>query len=151
MTNSNESRAVKVGITFVVIFCIVHALGMEQASWPLITGMVLMIPAQNHVHLMKRAAERIAGTLCGALVGILALHIEKTWGFYAMLPFGAIGAGLGGYFARSRFPYAATIFCVTMAVVFNAPAGDIHRALERVVGVLLGVVLSTAMGILLRI
>ncbi|ECZ0806963.1 hypothetical protein F7430_22740 [Salmonella enterica] len=151
MTNSNESRAFKVAITFIVIFCVVHALHMEQASWPLITGMVLMIPATDHRHLLRRAGERVLGTVCGAALGILALHIEKTYGFYAMLPIAALGAGIGGYYARSRFPYAAIIFCVTMAVVFNAPAGDLHRAFERVFGVLLGVVLSSIMGILLRI
>ncbi|EDY2030097.1 hypothetical protein GTB64_004539 [Salmonella enterica] len=151
MTLQNQYRALKIGACFVVVFVAVHLMGFQERSWPLITAMVLMIPAQDHHHLFRRAGERCAGTLLGALIGVVALQVEKDLSFSAMLPLCFLGAVFAAYYSRSKYPYAAVIVAVTMAVVVNAPAGDLHIAMLRVAGVLIGIVISSAMGWALRL
>lgn len=136
---------------FIIVFVIVHMMGFKEKSWPLITSMVLSIPANDHRHLLNRAFERICGTLTGAAIGIMALQIEKWISFPAMLPLCFVGAAFAGYGSRSKLPYAAVIVAVTMAVVVNAPAGDLHVAMARVMGIGIGIVITSIVGWLLRI
>ncbi|EKK5568050.1 FUSC family protein [Enterobacter hormaechei] len=152
MTNMNHSRALKVGTVFTLVFLVVHAIGFKERSWPLITAMVLLIPANDHRHLLNRAFQRICGTLVGAAIGILALQLEKLWSFPAMLPLCFIGAALASYgYRNQRVAYAAVIVAVTMAVIVNAPAGDLHVAMARVMGISIGIVLTSVLGWFLRV
>lgn len=65
-----------------------------------------------------------------------------------MMVFMAIAAGCAGYAYHGRYPYAAMIVGVTMAVVVNAPAGDTHVAMMRVLGVCIGSIIATIFGVL---
>lgn len=148
MISSQQIRilhALRIALAFVCTFMVVHLLGIHERSWPLITVVVVLVPTQNRKGLLYRAAQRIAGTLIGAAIGLLALWVE-TFSQPAMIVLCAFGASLCGYFYHSRHPYAALILGVTMAVVVNAPAGDIHTALMRIMGVLLGCLLATFFG-----
>ena len=148
MIESHQIRilhALRIALAFVCTFMVVHMLGIHERSWPLITVVVVLVPTQDRKGLFYRAAQRIAGTFLGAAIGLLALWVE-TFSQPAMIVLCAFGASLCGYFYHSRHPYAALIMGVTMAVVVNAPAGDIHTALMRILGVLLGCLLATFFG-----
>jgi uncharacterized membrane protein YccC len=151
MTLTNHSRSLKVAFVFTMVFIIVHMLPFKEKSWPLITSMVLLVPSENPGHLFRRAGERIVGTCIGACFGIAALQLELHMGFDAMLPVCFVGAAIGGWFSRSRFPYASLIICVTMAVVVNAAPGDFHTALHRTMGIIIGAILSAILGTIIRI
>lgn len=144
----HSERAVKMAIAFVVTFSVVHFLGFQERSWPLITLCVLMMPSDNRKHVYNRACQRLIGTLIGAGFGVAALFIEKT-SFLAMLPLAAVVVGIGAYYARSKFSYAATVTAITMAVVMNAAPGDIHTALARLMGISIGAGFATFFSIFL--
>lgn len=135
-------HAFRIALAFVVTFLIVEALGIHERSWPLITLCVTLVPSSSAKDTLFKAAQRVCGTLCGAAIGLLALWAE-TFSQPLMFIIAAIGAGCCGYFYHGKYPYAALILGVTMAVVCNAPAGTYHVALMRILGVLIGCVISS--------
>ncbi|EAA8200105.1 FUSC family protein [Salmonella enterica] len=145
---SQEAKAIKIAIAFTITFIMVHFSGFNERSWPLITLIVLIVPAQNRKHIFFRIGERVLGTLTGSAIGVIALFLEKI-DFLLMVPVVAFGAFVCGYFAKSKLPYASIIVGVTLAVIINAPAGDIHIALMRIAGICLGAISAAIFSVLL--
>ncbi|ENB2448785.1 FUSC family protein [Salmonella enterica] len=108
----------------------------------------MIVPAQNRKHIFFRIGERVLGTLTGSAIGVIALFLEKI-DFLLMVPVVAFGAFVCGYFAKSKLPYASIIVGVTLAVIINAPAGDIHIALMRIAGICLGAISAAIFSVLL--
>jgi len=145
---SQEAKAIKIAFAFTITFIMVHFSGFNERSWPLITLIVLIVPAQNRKHIFFRIGERVLATLTGSAIGVIALFLEKI-DFLLMVPVVAFGAFVYGYFAKSKLPYASIIVGVTLAVIINAPAGDIHIALMRIAGICLGAISAAIFSVLL--
>ncbi|CAD5360587.1 membrane protein [Enterobacter hormaechei] len=139
--NYRKIHGVRVSISFVVTFLLIRLLKLPDHSWPLITIIVVMGPVSYMGNVLPRAIERIAGTLTGAVFGIIALHLE-IYSLTLMLLWCGIAAFICGYLALSKYPYAALLIGVTLAVVGSAPAGDIQTALWRSTNIIIGCFLA---------
>lgn len=134
-------HGMRIAVAFVLTFLLIRTLALPDHSWPLITLIVVMGPISYIGNVIPRAFERMAGTVTGAVLGIVALHIE-VYSLPLMLLWCGCAAFFCGYLAMSKRPYAALLIGITLAVVSSAPAGDIQTALWRSTNIILGCILA---------
>lgn len=134
-------HGIRVSVSFVLTFLLMRLLKLPDHSWPLITIVVVMGPISYVGNVLPRAIERIAGTLTGAVLGIIALQIE-IYSLTLMIFWCGFAAFFCGFLALSKRPYAALLIGITLAVVSSAPAGDIQTALWRSTNIIIGCVLA---------
>lgn len=134
-------HGIRIAIAFVLTFLFIRLLNLPDHSWPLITLIVVMGPVSFVGNVLPRALERIAGTLAGASLGIIGLHIEL-YSVPLMLLWCGCATFLCGYLTMSKRPYAALLIGITLAVVISAPAGNIETALWRAANITLGCLLA---------
>lgn len=134
-------HGIRIAVAFVLTFLIIRMANLPDHSWPLITLVVVMGPISFWGNVIPRAFERIAGTLTGAILGIIALHIEM-YSLPLMMAWCGCALFICGYLTMSKRPYAALLIGITMAVVSSAPAGDFQTALWRSTNIILGCILA---------
>lgn len=134
-------HGLRIAIAFILTFLFIRLLNLPDHSWPLITLVVVMGPVSFVGNVVPRALERIAGTVAGALLGIIGLHIE-IFSLPLMMLWCGGAAFLCGYLTMSKRPYAALLIGITLAVVSSAPVGDIQTALWRAANITLGCILA---------
>ncbi|MDE4730362.1 MULTISPECIES: FUSC family protein [Klebsiella pneumoniae complex] len=134
-------HAIRVSVSFVLTFLLMRLLKLPDHSWPLITIVVVMGPVSYVGNVIPRAIERIAGTLTGAVFGIVALHLE-IYSLTLMILWCGFAAFFCGYLSLSKHPYAALLIGITLAVVSSAPTGDIQTALWRSANIIIGCALA---------
>lgn len=134
-------HGIRIAVAFVLTFLIIRMANLPDHSWPLITLVVVMGPISFWGNVIPRAFERMAGTVMGAILGIIALRIEM-FSLPLMLAWCGCAAFLCGYLTMSKRPYAALLIGITLAVVSSAPAGDIQTALWRSTNIILGCILA---------
>lgn len=134
-------HGIRIAVAFVITFLLIRMLNLPDHSWPLITLVVVMGPVSYMGNVIPRALERMAGTVGGAILGIIALHIEM-YSLTLMMLWCGCAAFLCGYLAMSKRPYAALLVGITLAVVSSAPAGDLQTALWRSTNIILGCILA---------
>lgn len=134
-------HGIRIALAFVITFLILRLVNLPDHSWPLITLVVVMGPMSFVGNVIPRAFERIGGTIIGALLGLIALHIE-IYSLTAMMIWCGCAAFLCGYLTVSKRPYAALLIGITLAVVSSAPAGDMQTALWRGTNIILGCILA---------
>lgn len=134
-------HAIRISISFVLTFIILHFVNLPDHTWPLITLIVVMGPISFLGSAVPRALERIGGTLVGATLGIIALKLEMV-SFTYMLIWCAMCMFFCGYLTLGKKPYLALLIGITLAVVSSAPAGDVMTAFWRSVNIVLGAFLA---------
>lgn len=134
-------HAARIAIAFVLTFLFIRMLNLPDHSWPLITLVVVMGPISYLGNVIPRAFERMAGTLTGAVLGLIALRIEM-YSLPLMMVWCGCAAFLCGYLTMSKRPYASLLIGITLAVVSSAPAGDMQTALWRSANIILGCILA---------
>ncbi|ANC42870.1 FUSC family protein [Hafnia alvei] len=134
-------HAIRISISFVLTFVILHFANLPDHTWPLITLVVVMGPISFLGSAVPRALERIGGTLAGAILGIIALKIEM-FSFAYMLIWCAICMFICGYLTLGKKPYLALLIGITLSVVSSAPAGDVMTAFWRSANIILGAFLA---------
>lgn len=134
-------HGIRMAVAFVLTFLIIRMANLPDHSWPLITLVVVMGPISFWGNVIPRAFERMVGTVTGAVLGMIALHIEM-YSLPLMLAWCGCAAFLCGYLTMSKRPYAALLIGITLAVVSSAPAGDIQTALWRSTNIILGCLLA---------
>ncbi|TCW00178.1 FUSC family protein [Biostraticola tofi] len=135
------AHGLRISLAFVLTFLIVRLLQIPEGSWPLITLVVVMGPISFWGNVLQRAMQRIAGTLFGALSGLIALRLE----LYS-LPLMLLWCGgvmfICGYLTLGKRPYMALLIGITLAVVCGGTAGDMETALWRSGDVIIGSLLA---------
>lgn len=139
--NYRVVHGIRIAVAFVLTFLLIRMMKLPDHSWPLITLIVVMGPVSYMGNVIPRAFERMAGTVTGAILGIIALHIE-VYSLPLMLLWCGCAAFFCGFLAISKRPYAALLVGITLAVVSSAPAGDIQTALWRSTNIILGCILA---------
>ncbi len=139
--NYRVVHGIRIAVAFVLTFLLIRMMNLPDHSWPLITLIVVMGPISYLGNVIPRAFERMAGTVTGALLGIIALHIE-VYSLPLMLLWCGCAAFFCGYLAMSKRPYAALLVGITLAVVSSAPAGDMQTALWRSTNIIFGCILA---------
>lgn len=134
-------HGIRVALAFVLTFILVRQLKIPEASWPLITLVVVMGPLSFLGNVVPRAIERIGGTIFGAALGLVALKLEL-WSLPLMLLWCAAGIFICGFLAQGKKPYQALLIGITLSVVAGAPTGDIETAIWRSGDVIVGSLLA---------
>lgn len=131
----------RISIAFILTFLFIRELHIPEASWPLITIIVVMGPISTWGNVLPRARERMIGTVLGMIAGLIALEIE-CYSLIAMLLWCGIVMIYAGIKTLGNHPYIALMTAITLGVVIGTPAGDLNMALWRSGDVLLGCVLA---------
>ncbi|PKH26999.1 hypothetical protein CIG19_00050 [Enterobacterales bacterium CwR94] len=134
-------HGIRIALAFMLTFLLVRHLAIPEGTWPLITLVVVMGPISFWGNVLPRALERISGTLCGSLSGLIALKLELI-SLPAMLIWCLLVMFISGYLTLGKQPYLALLIGITLGVVVGAPAGEIEIALWRVGDVILGSLLA---------
>ncbi|AKA37647.1 FUSC family protein [Yersinia ruckeri] len=135
------AHALRISVAFVLTFLILRLLTFPEATWALITLVVVMGPLSYWGNVFSRAIQRIGGTLFGAASGLVALYIQQH-SFSAMLVWCFIVMFICGYLTLGNRPYMALLIGVTLALVCGSASVDMNTALWRSTDVIIGSVLA---------
>jgi uncharacterized membrane protein YccC len=102
---------------------------------------VVMGPISFWGNVVQRVLERVAGTVCGSLSGLLALRLE-VYSLPLMLVWCAVTMFVCGYLTLGKRPYMALLIGITMGVVCGAAPADIETAMWRSCDVVFGSLLA---------
>lgn len=134
-------HGLRIGLAFVLTFLLIRLLEVPEGTWPLITLVVVMGPISFWGNVLQRALQRIAGTVFGAVSGLIALYLEL-YSLSLMLAWCGVVMFFCGYLTLGKRPYMALLVGITLAVVCGAGAGDMHTALWRSGDVIFGSLLA---------
>lgn len=134
-------HGLRIALAFLLTFLLMRQLDVPEASWPLITLVVLMGPISFWGNVIPRAFERIGGTIFGSALGLVALQLELI-SLPVMLLWCAVAMFLCGWLALGKKPYQALLIGITLSVVVGAPTGDMLTAMWRSGDVILGSLLA---------
>lgn len=136
-------HATRVALALLVSIALTTGIHIPHGEWATITVLVVIGGLQHHGNIRRRAAERGAGTLIGAFIGLFLILQEAYFGFpmltYLLL---ALVCGYCAYHAVGKGGYIALLAAIT--VVITAGHGDQHvaDAIWRTVDVLIGTVIA---------
>ncbi|MFZ4831702.1 FUSC family protein [Rouxiella sp. Mn2063] len=139
--NYRIAHGLRIALAFILTFLIVHWIHLPEATWPLITLVVVMGPISFWGNVVERVMERILGTIGGSISGLIALWIE-IYSVPLMLAWCGVVVFASGYLTLGKRPYAALLLGVTLAVVLGAGAGHFDVAMWRTADVIIGSLLS---------
>ncbi|WP_300733322.1 FUSC family protein [Pseudomonas sp.] len=134
-------HASRISLAFLLTFIAIRYFNLVNATYALITLLIILGPQPYWGTVLPRALQRTAGTVLGALSGLVALYLE-TWSFTAMLLWCAFMMFVAGYLTLGKRPYMALLIGVTLAVVSCAPPNDMGSAITRSFYVLAGSLLA---------
>jgi len=134
-------HGIRMAIAFVITFLAIRLLHVPEATWPLITMVVVMGPISFWGNVITRALQRIMGTVFGAASGLVALYIE-VFSMPLMLVWCAVVMFVCGVLALGKRPYMGLLIGITLAVVCGAGPGDMNTALWRSGDVIIGSLLA---------
>ena len=134
-------HATRISLAFLVTFTAIRYFKLDNASWALITMLIVMAPQPYWGNVFSRAIQRTGGTVVGALSGLVALYLE-IYSLPAMLLWCASVMFVCGYLTLGKRPYMALLIGSTLAVVSCTPPNDMESAVLRSVYVLAGSILA---------
>lgn len=134
-------HGLRIALAFVLTFLIVRLLAIPEGTWPLITLVVVMGPISFWGNVQPRALQRIAGTVVGAISGLIALWLEL-YSLPLMLIWCLLVMFVCGYLTLGKRPYMALLIGITLGVVCGSATGDMKTALWRSGDVIFGSVLA---------
>lgn len=135
------AHGLRISLAFVLTYMLVRLLAIPEGTWPLITLVVVMGPISFWGNVLPRAMQRIAGTVFGALSGLIGLQLEQ-YSLWLMLVWCGIVMFICGYLTMGKRPYMALLIGITLAVVCGAGSGDMQTALWRSGDVVIGSLLA---------
>lgn len=138
-------HATRVALALLASIALTTGINIPHGEWATITVLVVIGGLQHHGNIRRRAAERGAGTVIGALIG-LALILQETWFGLPMLTWGllALICGFCAYHALGKGGYIALLAAITVVITAGHGNQDVYDALWRTVDVLIGTVIALA-------
>ena len=97
-------HGIRMAIAFVITFLAIRLLHVPEATWPLITMVVVMGPISFWGNVITRALQRIMGTVFGAASGLVALYLE-VFSMPLMLVWCAVVMFVCGVLALGKRPH----------------------------------------------
>jgi uncharacterized membrane protein YccC len=148
--NAKLIHSVRVGLAMLVSILVTTGIHIPGGGWASVTVLVVIGGIQHHGNIRKKAAERTAGTLLGALVGLLLIVTQMTtgasWLTYLLM---SVVAGVCGYYAIGKPGYIALLTVITMCIVGGHGDNSFDTGLWRVLNVLIGNVIALAFSFVL--
>ncbi|MDR6445646.1 putative membrane protein YccC [Paraburkholderia terricola] len=138
-------HSLRVGLAMIVSILATTGIDIPHGIWASVTLLVVIGGLQHHGNIRKKAAERAAGTLLGASIGLLLIVQQNLLGslpltYLLMSVFAAICA----WFAIGSSGYIGLLTAITMCIVAGHGDNQIDVGLWRTLNVLIGIVIALA-------
>ncbi|HEX3378583.1 MAG TPA: FUSC family protein [Paraburkholderia sp.] len=138
-------HSLRVGLAMLVSILATTGIDIPHGIWSSVTLLVVIGGLQHHGNIRKKAAERAAGTLLGASIGLLLIVQQN---FIGSLPFTyvlmAVIASICAWFAIGSSGYIGLLTAITMCIVAGHGDNLIDVGLWRTLNVLIGIVIALA-------
>jgi len=138
-------HSLRVGLAMLVSILATTGIDIPHGIWSSVTLLVVIGGLQHHGNIRKKAAERAAGTMLGALLG-LALILQQN--LFDSLPLTyvlmSVIAAVCAWFAIGNAGYVALLTAITMCIVAGHGDNMIDTGLWRTLNVLIGIVIALA-------
>lgn len=122
---------------------LVFLLHVPDGEWTAISLLIVMVGLQHQGNIQRRAMERAAGTLFGALAGFAAIGVQTALGITPLtIGLMALFCGACGYYAIGRGGYVAQLSAITLVIVAGFGTDPLSVGAWRTVNVLLGIVIA---------
>ncbi|WP_240766864.1 FUSC family protein [Paraburkholderia flava] len=138
-------HGLRVGIAMLVSILATTGVDIPHGIWASVTVLVVIGGLQHHGNIRKKAAERAAGTLLGASLGLGLILQQNLLGSLPLtyLLMAAI-AGVCGWYAIGKAGYVALLTAITTVIVAGHGDNLIDVGLWRTANVLIGIVIALA-------
>ncbi len=131
--------AIRLSACFLVGYILIHYFKLDNGEWILLTSLFVSQPTYSETR--TKLLQRIAGTLAGISLGILALHLLPTQTGQLVLLL--VSAYSFFYWRVSNYSYAVvfiSIFVLAGNQLISVPYGNVF--LPRIMDTLVGALLS---------
>ncbi|MGH8779047.1 FUSC family protein [Paraburkholderia sp.] len=138
-------HGLRVGIAMLVSILATTGVDIPHGIWASVTVLVVIGGLQHQGGIRKKAAERAAGTLLGASLGLGLILQQNLIGSLPLtyLLMAAI-AGVCGWYAIGKAGYVALLTAITTVIVAGHGDNLIDVGLWRTANVLIGIVIALA-------
>jgi len=138
-------HSLRVGLAMLVSILATTGIDIPHGIWSSVTLLVVIGGLQHHGNIRKKAAERAAGTLLGAALG-LALILQQNLFDSLTLTYVLMSviAAICAWFAIGPAGYVALLTAITMCIVAGHGDNMIDTGLWRTLNVLVGIVIALA-------
>ena len=138
-------HSMRVGLAMLVSILATTGIDIPHGIWSSVTLLVVIGGLQHHGNIRKKAAERAAGTLLGASIGLVLILLQNLTGSlpltYVLM---SIVAGVCAWFAIGSSGYIGLLTAITMCIVAGHGDNLIDVGLWRTLNVLIGIVIALA-------
>jgi uncharacterized membrane protein YccC len=138
-------HSLRVGLAMLVSILATTGIDIPHGIWSSVTLLVVIGGLQHHGNIRKKAAERAAGTLLGASIGLLLILQQNLFGSlpltYVLM---AVVASICAWFAIGSSGYVGLLTAITMCIVAGHGDNLIDVGLWRTLNVLIGIVIALA-------
>ncbi|MFM0286195.1 FUSC family protein [Paraburkholderia megapolitana] len=138
-------HGVRVGLAMLVSILATTGIDIPNGVWASVTLLVVIGGLQHQGNIRKKAAERAAGTLLGATIGlglIIQQHLIGSLPLTYVLM--SLIAGVCSWYAIGKAGYLALLTAITMVIVAGHGHNAIDVGLWRTANVLIGIVIALA-------
>ncbi len=138
-------HSLRVGLAMLFSILATTGIDIPHGIWSSVTLLVVIGGLQHHGNIRKKAAERAAGTLLGASIGLLLIVQQNLIGSlpltYVLM---SIVAAVCAWFAIGSSGYIGLLTAITMCIVAGHGDNLIDVGLWRTLNVLIGIVIALA-------
>ncbi|MDE1182828.1 FUSC family protein [Paraburkholderia sp.] len=138
-------HSIRVGLAMLVSILATTGINIPHGIWSSVTLLVVIGGLQHHGNIRKKAAERAAGTLLGATIGLALIVQQNVIGSlpltYLLM---CVVAGICAWFAIGKAGYIGLLTAITMCIVAGHGDNVIDTGLWRTLNVLIGIVIALA-------
>lgn len=136
-------HATRVALALLVSIALTTGINIPHGEWATITVLVVIGGLQHHGNIRRRAAERGAGTLIGAVVG-LCLILQGAYFDIPVLTWLllAVICGYCAWHAVGKGGYIALLAAITVVITAGHGNQNVYDALWRTVDVLIGTAIA---------
>ncbi|MGF6779049.1 FUSC family protein [Paraburkholderia sp. GAS334] len=143
--HANLIHSLRVGLAMLVSILATTGVNVPHGIWASVTLLVVIGGLQHQGNIRKKAAERAAGTLLGATIGLVMI-LQQNW--IGSLPLTyllmSVVAAICAWFAIGKPGYIALLTAITMCIVAGHGDNQIDVGLWRTLNVLVGIVIALA-------
>jgi uncharacterized membrane protein YccC len=138
-------HSLRVGLAMLVSILATTGIDVPHGIWSSVTLLVVIGGLQHHGNIRKKSAERAAGTLLGASIGLVLILMQNLTGSspltYVLM---SIVAAICAWFAIGSSGYIGLLTAITMCIVAGHGDNQIDVGLWRTLNVLIGIVIALA-------
>jgi uncharacterized membrane protein YccC len=138
-------HSLRVGLAMLFSILATTGIDIPHGIWSSVTLLVVIGGLQHHGNIRKKAAERAAGTLLGATIGLVLIVQQNLIGSlpltYVLM---SIFAAICAWFAIGSSGYIGLLTAITMCIVAGHGDNLIDVGLWRTLNVLIGIVIALA-------